>query len=372
MSSTGWPSSSRCLSLQSRSSFSNRAMRHTNRSHAIAYHASFATILQLCCAVLPFECHTALDCSVHEISGAPKFRKAGVTSVCLQDFADTLELKMRVPARQQQTLEPAKAETAQPSAELPAASKGGGGSKKGKQPKKGAGGGNKGKNTIREQATVANDAKLLQKHAASVATWIAEAQRTGTDATSIAALLRKCEANVVLSKVQDDAVQCKFYTALLAAQTEAAQAADAGQASKLSQQSLEVYSTVRHMRCRFLQTAGSGKPNGEQPACLRDMPEQLCKALRASSPLLHPVADLLAKELDVADTSAAEDSKTAAAAYAVQLEHAGAYLLRTTDSVEDSRVEFVPDKWQVRHWRSFALPAHAEWADTETETTCAR
>jgi hypothetical protein len=215
---------------------------------------------------------------------------------------------------------------------------------------------------LREQIAVTMHGKALERYVRDVGAWVHEARcRGGGDATAVAALLAAAEGKVVLGATRDDATEARFYGALLealaaAGEAECAAAARAGVGAAPAA-ALDVYSTVCYMRHRFLPPATRGTGGvalqlpADAPPWLRDMPGQLCDALRRGAPPFAPVADVLAAELASAHPPPRVLPGMAEAALAAQLELAGPRLTRVADAVHDGRVDFVPDRWQARRCR---------------------
>ena len=305
----------------------------------------------------------------------------------MQDYASTLDNRLKVPARMQQTLEPAPAPAAATAdAVVNVTAQPGSGAKRGKKakpPKKGAGGGSKGRNPLKEQIAAQLSESRVDKLRTRVEAIVKQAQRLGrSDAAAVVTELARREGEVVFSGARDVEAEAMYYSALLAAQVAVCGAAIA-ESSRVQARSgtgtktcvselascspgavpedvrtavLDVFSTVRYMRTRFLAPAGDSQR--KLTKWLAGMPAELCTALRAGAPPLAPVADTLEAELSVGSAPSVRAAGAAVAAAArAQLAWAGERLARTTDAVEDARVPFVPDRWQVR-FRGSYLSAH--------------
>lgn len=199
-------------------------------------------------------------------------------------------------------------------------------------------------------------------------------------------------------RTRDAIAEIEFYTALLQCQARlarlAAPLADAApeSAHDSAPEAVDVYTTVRYMEHACVPALPAALEAAElPPETLARVPELMVGALRAAgldalAARLHAalaVAAPVRRLQEMLEAAAAEKRAVAevrAAAKALrkwrggeggegaeaeavewQLRCAGAHLTRTVDAETDSRVEFVPDRWQVRlmsdhtlnqHWRT--------------------
>jgi hypothetical protein len=206
----------------------------------------------------------------------------------------------------------------------------------------------------------------------NVARWIAEAELQGSgDPAKVVAVLQQREASIVFAKVRDTQAEVIFYRALLTRQADIGSlACAAARAHTTPTAALDVFSTVRHMWHAFAPAAATlSVTDDAASAQLTTLPAELCTELKRGAPPLAPVADALSAQLAVAAATSTGPAspltlghggvniapEVLGASVRKQLEVAGPYLARTTDSVKDERVEFMPDRWQVRFFNLVSL-----------------
>eukprot|EP00892_Ulva_mutabilis_P001356 jgi/Ulvmu1/11220/UM072_0057.1 len=318
----------------------------------------------------------------------------------LENYASTLSALDRPTPRQQLILQ-APAAVASAEAAMPAAKPKGGPRKKGKKLKSGQG--TVGGKRVKEDAARATEAKARRAGRELVRSWVRAARVDhacqGSEAAATNAALQLLHKERGLHELgaagRDAIAELEFYLALLrcqariahltsshtsdaaapASHTSAAAAAAEGllMADEGAPRAVDVYVTVRYMEHACVpalpDTFAVCEDAGLAPAVVARTPAAMVDALRAAGlpALAQRLHSALAagepvRRLGEALEAAAAVRRAPAAAEGVgvgvgvgagpaaewQLRHAGAHLTRTIDAQPDSRVNFVPDLWQVK------------------------